>query len=206
MDIPIIFKKATDSIITNIEGGYYNPNWHNVKDARYGKSGETMFGIDRDAGGTINLSPEGKKFWNLIDSNKSKSVWYWNYIPANPLKDELKELVYKMMYPQFTANLKAYLSPKAQKIVLNDKKLMVHYIYATWNGSAWFKAFADVFNTGVAKNDSLQQLIDLSIKSRTENRNSLIAQGGTKIEQIMNSINDNKGIVATAILLIFFLS
>ena len=69
------FKGVTDLVIKKLEGGYYNPQWHNVGDKRYGDSGETMYGIDRVAGGTINTTPAGQKFWALIDANKNKSVW-----------------------------------------------------------------------------------------------------------------------------------
>lgn len=190
------FKDITNLVIKKLEGGYYNPQWHSTGDSRYSTSGETMFGIDRKAGGTINDTPAGQKFWSLIDKNKSKSTWKWNYIPSEPLASNLRDLASEVMYPVYLKNAKNYLSPKAKEIVESDPRLLFNFIYASWNGPGWFKKFASDINkavdSGITNND---KLVQIAIDSRTKEGlkpgsapNSLIAQGGKKIAGFIDSL------------------
>jgi hypothetical protein len=60
---------------------------------------------------------------------------------------------------------------------------LFHFIYACWNGSGWFSKFASAFNKAVANGvTSPDKLLDVAIKSRTQSGNSLIANGGKKID------------------------
>ena len=185
------FKEVTKLVIDNLEGGYFNPLWHNVKDTRYNTSGETMFGIDRKNGGYLNTTPSGLKFWALIDKNKNQKVWKWNYRGGN-LEKELIDLTSEIIYPEFLKNQNLYLKPKAIEIVNNNDKLLFNFIYATWNGSGWFKKFATDLNEAIAKGETnTEKLIQVVLNSRlneglkkNSKPNSLIAQGGRTIANL----------------------
>jgi hypothetical protein len=191
------FKNVTLLVIDKLEGGYYNPIWHNTGDSRYGSSGETMFGIDRVAGGSINDTTAGKQFWSIIDKAKTPQIWKWNYKGGN-LAPQLKDLVVDIMYPVYENNAKNYLTPQSKAIVDSDNRLLFHFIYASWNGAGWFKKFASDINkavsNGITNTDKLSQI---AIDSRTKeglkegsSPNSLIAQGGKKIEELFYSLKD----------------
>lgn len=190
------FKDVTGLVIDKLEGGYYNPEWHSTGDSRYSSSGETMYGIDRKAGGNINTTPAGQKFWNTIDTNKSKNVWRWLYIPPEPLKSQLRELASEVMYPVYLKNASAYLKPNTRDIVEGDSRLLFHFIYASWNGPGWFKKFANDMNKAVDSGEkNPDKLVKVAIDSRTKEGlspgsppNSLIAQGGKKISSFIDSL------------------
>jgi hypothetical protein len=189
------FKKATELVINNLEGGYYNPAWHNTKDSRYSTSGETMFGIDRKNGGTINTSEAGKKFWAIIDANKTPAVWKWDY-RGGALAPQLKDLVGQMMQPTYELFAKNSMSPQLRETVEKDPRLLFHFIYAVWNGSGWFAKFAKDMDSAMAKgvHDS-DGLVRVAIDSRTKEGytkgsppNSLVKQSGDNINSFINTI------------------
>lgn len=191
------FASVTKLVIDHLEGGYWNPVYHGIP-AGYENSGETMFGIDRVAGGDLNTSPAGKQFWSLIDANKSPQVWKWNYIPPEPLRSQLKSLAADVIYPRYEQYSAKYLNPKTKEIVNKDGRLIFHFAYATWNGTGWFKKFANDLNTKVASGvTNTDELAKAAIDSRTKEGlrkgdppNSLIAQGGRKIEALSNQLKD----------------
>jgi hypothetical protein len=197
------FATVTKLVIDHLEGGYWNPVYHGVP-AGYENSGETMFGIDRVAGGDLNTTAAGKKFWSLIDANKSPQVWKWNYIPPEPLRSELKDLAADIIYPRYEQYSNRYLNPKTKEIVNKDGRLIFHFSYATWNGPGWFKKFANDLNAKVdAGVTNADELAKAAIDSRTKEGltkgtppNSLIAQGGRKIEALSSQLKDlvSKGI------------
>lgn len=189
------FVRVTILVIKELEGGYYNPLWHSIDDRRYGSSGETMYGIDRKAGGAINRTPSGIKFWTLIDNNKTKEVWKWNYIPKDPLATELRKLATDVMWGQYQSYAKIYMIKETRDIVESDPRLLFHMSYAGWNGSSWFKKFANdltkAIKSGIKDTNSLVQI---AINSRTKEGlkvgsapNSLIKQGGEKIAKFINT-------------------
>lgn len=205
MTIPKIFNDSTKLVIDQLEGGYFNPAWHNFGDIRYSNSGETMFGLDR-LRGNQEATATGKQFWGLIDKNKTKEVWKWNY-KGGALEDQLKDLAVQIMYPLYSNYAKLYLNDKAKKIIDNDPALLFHFVYATWNGSGWFKKFATDINTAV--NNRVTNLQQVAINSRTKEGlkagsqpNSLIAQGGEKIKKIFETLIKNKPTNTTLILII----
>ena len=189
----------TVKVIQLLEGGYFHPNM--FKDGRlkpnplYATSGETMFGIDRKAGGAINDTPAGRKFWALIDGAGWAKNAKWNY-KGGDLATPLANLAADIIRPEVIKNFKRYLTPEAQAIVYTSPRLLFHFIYGTWNGAGWFKHFASVINAAVAAGEkSPEKLFDLAIKSRTEifpkwagaNGRKLIAQGGAKILKAANN-------------------
>ena len=185
------FDEMVRKVIDNLEGGYYHPDMlkdGRVKDSRYGKSGETMFGIDRKAGGDINTTPAGNEFWGIIDDANARSNWKWNYM-GGPLESKLKSIVPQMIKPLFEKNSNLYLTPESREIVNSNPGLLFNFIYATWNGPGWFKKFASEINKKVE--NGVRDPKDLSktmIDVRKNSGNSLVSQGASKIENITNTL------------------
>jgi hypothetical protein len=196
----MIFKNIVFKVIDQLEGGYYHPKMlqdGRVKDQRYKNSGETMFGIDRLNGGSINNSLAGKKFWAIIDQAGAGDKWKWNY-KGGQLEAPLKELAAEMIQPIYNNLSASYLTQKAKDIVNNNAALLFHFIYATYNGSGWFKKFATDITTAIASGiTDPVQLAKIAINSRTKEGltkgskpNSLIAQGGAKIAKMFNIVSN----------------
>jgi hypothetical protein len=161
---PADFKKMTELVINKFEGGYYNPKWH-FKSAM-GDSGETMFGIDRKHGGTLNTSGPGQEFWSLIDKNKTKNSWRHGF-RGGELESKLTDLVVKIMEPHFKNLSEKYLNEKSRNIVNSDKGLLLHFIYASWNGPGFFQKFAKDINSAVDSGiTSSNELREIAINSR----------------------------------------
>ena len=181
---PGSFEEITDKVISALEGGYYHPN---MNKGAMGNSGETMMGIDRRHGGDINTSPDGIEFWKIIDDAEASSNWKHNYM-GGTLEPKLRSLVAKMMKPFFLKNMNNYLSPEARKIVESNPNLMFHFVYSTWNGPGWFRKFATKINDAVKKGiTDPNKLIEIAIRSRIDSGNSIIAQGGKKIDNILGT-------------------
>lgn len=183
-DLNSMYDKISADILDHIEGGYYNPG--QVKDSRYGRSGETMFGIDRLRGGDINNTKEGKKFWRIIDKAKKLNPKEWKWLhKGGKYEDELKGLAKKMVFPKFTSLADRYLSEEAKQVVYSDYNLLFNYVYATWNGEGWFKKFAKVINKEVSKgNKDPKKLYKLVMDARRNSGSSLIKQSADKIEKL----------------------
>jgi hypothetical protein len=191
MENKALFNNITQFVIDNLEGGYYHPNMlkdGRVTDQRYKNSGETMFGIDRLAGGSINKTPAGIKFWSIIDNANAKNFWKWNY-KGGSLAPQLKELVGEIMFPVYNNYAKLYFSNQSKNIVEKDNRLLFNFIYASWNGPAWFKMFAEKINTAIASGiTNTDKLTEIAIKTRKNSTNSLIKQGGSIIEKIIDQL------------------
>jgi hypothetical protein len=159
------FAEVVKAVVVNLEGGYYNGGGNG--DARYSTSGETMFGIDRKQGGTLNTSAAGKKFWKIMDDNDAKTKWPWNYIPKDPIKSELYKLVAEMMKPTYDTYSKSYLDKEVKTLVESDGRLYYNMVYAAWNGPGWFKGFAKVLNDAYkAGSKTSDQLVTIITKER----------------------------------------
>lgn len=186
------YKSIVGLIIDQLEGGYYHPDMmlrDPVKFAQYGFSGETMFGIDRRAGGAINTTSAGKKFWAIVDGAGARNNWPWNYGGGN-LRQSLKDGAADIMYPEYERMAKKYVSAKSKAIIDSDDRLLFNFIYATWNGEGWFKRFSNDFNAATAKGiTDKDELVKVAVASRTSSSNSLIRQSGNKISSFINSIN-----------------
>lgn len=183
------FDGIVAKVIDKLEGGYYHPDMlqdGRVRDERYGNSGETMMGIDRKAGGDINTTPEGIEFWKLIDDANARTEWKWGY-RGGSLEPQLRKLAGKMIKRYYDKYANRYLSSKALTIVNENPKLLFNFIYAVWNGPGWFKNFADDINAAVDKGIiDPEELAKIQIKDRLDSGNSLVAQGGKKIADILD--------------------
>jgi hypothetical protein len=193
------FEQATAAVITNLEGGYYHPDMlkdGRVRDNSYSSSGETMYGLDRKAGGSsINSCKPCKEFWGLIDKSGARTSWKWNYIPPDPLKTQLLDLAIQIMKPIYEDLLKRYIPEKEIRDVINsDGRLMFNFIYASWNGSGWFKGWSQeirkAYKNGKTKSDDLSVLfVERRVDNRgiigNRNNNELIAKTGRKIAKLV---------------------
>lgn len=186
------FNKIVAFVIDNLEGGYFHPQMladGRIKDQRYSNSGETMFGIDRKAGGAINLSPAGKEFWAIIDKANAANTWKWNY-KGGELAPRLKELVGDMMFPLYDKYCNRFMLEATKDLVNSDSRLIFNFSYACWNGAGWFQKFARIMNDAVSKGIiNIEQLVKVAVDARKNDPNSLIKQGGGKIELLMTKIN-----------------
>jgi hypothetical protein len=197
------FRDVTIAVILNLEGGYYHPNMlkdGRVRDSRYGSSGETMYGLDRKAGGKpISDCEPCKRFWGILDQNNAPNTWRWNYIPPDPLKSQLLDLAVQIMEPLFTSTLNRYVPEKEiQDIIFSDGRLLFNFIYAQWNGPGWFQGWArdirKAYQSGVKDSGSLTALFvrrrinNANLLSKGNKQNSLIAQGGNKIAKIVGVV------------------
>jgi len=178
------FRQVTDKIIEKLEGGYYNPAWHYK--TGMGRSGETLFGLDRKHGGTLNTSSEGREFWRLVDQNKNKEVWKHYYMPTGSLNEKLRNLLSIILGRSYEEYSRKYLKPASRKIVEPDPSLKFHFAYATWNGPGFFQKFANRLNQRIENQNILDptKLFKLSMQDR---RDTVIASSAPKIEKIFNS-------------------
>lgn len=219
-DAPLTFEQAAAQIILTNEGGYccssmvvdhphnspsspyYRPSTRTpfIKDKRYHKSGETMFGLDRVAGQLEDPKRHPKSykdaiaFFKLIDDAKAFDLWEWNYIPPEPLRGQLLFYATKIMKVAFDRNMNNFV-PNAQlrALVPTNGKLMYNFAYATWNGPGWFKAFGQrltaVYEQGMTNPSDLgEYFTNLRVNNEGLIGNkiggdaySLIRQGGFKI-------------------------
>ena len=187
------FAQAATAVIVNLEGGYYNGGGN--KDKRYAASGETMFGIDR---GQQSTCKPCVKFWKIMDDNKARTTWPWLYIPKDPLKTELFNLVIDIQKPDYEKFRDNYLNKEVKALVESDGRLFYNMVYASWNGGGWFRGFSKVLNeaykAGSKTSDQLLTVITnerlsggyIAYKKGTgkplgPSSASLIAQSGRKI-------------------------
>lgn len=164
--VPSDFESMTKIIINSIEGGYYNPSWH--FNSSMGRSGETMFGMDRKFGEYLFKTGTGKSFWDLIDKNKSEKTWTHNYRGGN-ISSQLISMVSKIMSEEYERNSDKYLTPEAKKIVDSNNGLRFHFFYACWNGEGFFRMFARKINKAIK--DGIKEpikLLSIAINSRLD--------------------------------------
>jgi hypothetical protein len=178
----------------------------------YGKSGETMFGLDRHAGHDLfyktprktssvtgNLkniesgvyeykSPEAKEFWKTVDSANAKNTWKWNYRGGSN-EDKLTVLASSIMYPEFMKLANKYLDDESKKIIFSDPRLLFHFVYATWNGSGFFKYYAQAFNKKVKESNNIDVLLADSLQQRLSSQYSMIVQSGRKMLDLFSQKN-----------------
>ena len=181
------FREITKKVIANFEGGYWNPICHGRKGM--GKSTETMFGLDR-YNGNIESTDNGKKFFKIIDDEKralgAKSSgsgsstkwenmdnfckkWTYNYKGDSKTKQPLMDLATTIMEGRFNSYMSSFVKdPKVKEKIMNNKNLLTHMSYATWNGIGFFKKFAKRLEDKIKQRASDKELVDTAIQSRAE--------------------------------------
>jgi hypothetical protein len=187
----IDYVKYGSLVIENFEGGYFHPDMYKANpsffnkngtvDNAYARSGETMFGFDRVAGGNLNKTSTMVEFWNIIDkyysAHHSDLAW-WNEmagkfrtgkpsgIPSDVQK-RLRELAVQTMKNQMEKLSKQFLTDKAKEIVFSEPRLFVQFFYGCWNGSGRFQKYSQVVNDAVKKGiTDAKQLNDLVQEKR----------------------------------------
>jgi hypothetical protein len=181
------FKEITKKVIANFEGGYWNPICHGTKGM--GKSTETMFGLDR-YNGNIESTENGKKFFKIIDDEKRAlgatssgsgrstkwdnmgnfcKKWTYNFKGDSKTKQPLMDLATSIMEERFNSNMSSFVKdPKVKQKIMNNKNLLTHMSYATWNGPGFFKKFAKRLGDKIKQGASDKELVDVAIQSRAE--------------------------------------
>lgn len=190
---PSNFRDVIEIITNELEGGYYHPDMKEKNPSKFaimGKSGETMFGMDREHGKQENTSA-GKEFWSLIDAQNASNNWDYGYmLQDNPgLRDKLTDLIVQIEKPYFDDLSDRYLSEEAKSIIMSDPKLYFNFVYATYNGSGWFQNFATKFNKKIEEGErDVEVLRNYVLQMRKESSNQLMRRSGEKIEKIFDSI------------------
>ena len=181
------FKEITQKVIANFEGGYWNPICHGRKGM--GKSTETMFGLDR-YNGNIESTDKGKQFFKIIDDEKralgAKSTgegknmswtnmdgfckkWTYNYKGDSKTKQPLMDLATSIMEDRFNSYMSSFVKdPKIKEKIMNNKNLLTHMSYATWNGIGFFKKFAQKLESSIKQGLKDKELVDVAIQSRAQ--------------------------------------
>jgi hypothetical protein len=197
------FMDITKKVIENFEGGYWNPFCPSHPKGGMGRSTETLFGLDR-YNGNIESTSEGKEFFRIIDDEKRAmgatssgsgsgmrwsnmdrfcKKWKWNSRGGNK-EQKLKELAASIMKKRFDSHMSSFVKdPKTRQKIMSNKGLLIHMSYATWNGSGFFKKFANKLEQGVKQGMSDKELIDLAIQSRSST--GLIGKG--KVERCIRN-------------------
>ncbi len=184
------FKTITSDIIRLIEGGYYHPDM--CKDGRIksgcermGKSGETMFGIDRAFSGESGTAYN--EFWRIIDNAGARKSWTYNS-KGGRYEQKLRDLAVEVMFSRYNSFWKKYGSPDVREITDKDDRLTFHMVYAIWNGAWWFGHFNTILKQAIQKTKNPNKLWDIALDSRLNNRNKegrfiqLIADGGKTMQ------------------------
>lgn len=188
----------TDLIINNLEGGYYHPDMKaNLRGGeRMGNSGETMFGLDRVHGGSLNTSENGVKFWQIVDNNygshHAETKYYGDkadgkLVPAS-VGESLKDYLTEIMSAQLAKNA-AKLSDGAREIVFNNPDLLMQFFYACWNGSGNFQTFANVVNAAYDNGEKKSEAWWNLIQTARRNKGGLFAEGADKLDGLRSQLS-----------------
>jgi peptidoglycan hydrolase-like protein with peptidoglycan-binding domain len=185
------WQSYVDTVIDNIEGGYFHPNMIDkgiIRDQRYRNSGETMFGLDRQSGNN-EATQSGKMFWDYVDSLNAKHKWPWNYMAKdNPaVNEKLKTLAGAYIKDMYTSYSSKYLTLQSVNFIKSSPGLTLNMIIATWNGPGWFKEFASIINDNI-DNATPEQINQMINNKRASANSSLIKQKAEKIKQLTNNI------------------
>lgn len=193
-DVNSDWSEITQKIIDNFEGGYWN-HWqckNHPYSSMFDASGETLFGLDRKAGGIEKVSSDGKKFFKIIDDEKKKigmkefcKTWKHGYRGGN-LENELKQLASKVMKKLYDENMSNYVkNSELKKRIERNKGLLLHMAYATWNGPGYFQKFAKKLEQGVNEGLSDKELIDLATRQRTNTFKGGWAKATVKVNNMI---------------------
>lgn len=199
---------VTKKVIRKFEGGYWNPvcskypgSKHPGKTGMYSRSGETMFGLDREAGNIENVSADGKRFFQRIDEEKKKlgmdefcRIWRWNYIPEEPLKSELTDLAAKTMKFLYEKNASAFFKGKTREVVEASRPLLLHFSYATWNGPGFFQKFAQTINQAIQEGKPMKELIQIAKDDRVKRIGGAWAKGTQNVNAAIDAEASAQGI------------
>lgn len=179
---------TTQLVIDGVEGGYYHPrmkaNFNARSQKALGDSGETMFGLDRKHGAALAKYPEWKQFWEIVDQNSAT----WKYQSrGGAVEGQLKVLAAKIMYKWFQYLAGKYILISSMDEIANDRRLLFHFSYASWNGEKWFRLFASALNKAIQRFEGDKEAVyNEAIRARTKSANMVIAQQGSNMIRLFN--------------------
>ena len=79
------------------------------------------------------------------------------------------DLATSIMEKRFNSYMSNFVKdPKTKEKIMKSKNLLTHMSYATWNGSGFFKKFADRLDKGIKRGAKDKELVDIAIQSRAE--------------------------------------
>lgn len=197
--------KIVDLIIDYIEGGYYHPDMKSkLKNGDImGISGETMFGIDRTNGAPqfTTSTPYAVSFWQVVDANfgshHGDTTYYGDKADGTKktpaaVGSQLREYVRKMILDAYN-KYSMYLSDGARRIVENDPKLFMQFLYAVWNGPGNFQRFANLVNAAYSNGERAAQAFFDIVQTARRNKGGLFAIGADKLDALANQLPNGGG-------------
>lgn len=192
-------------IIDNMEGGYYHPDMKSKLRGgeRMLESGETMFGIDREAGKPLFVTgtPAAIRFWQVVDENFGNhhaDVSYYGDKADGTMKTpaavgaQLRPLAAAMIIDAFEKNAQ-FLSAGAREMVFNNPKLLLQFLYATYNGPGNFQTFANVMNAAYGNGERSVEAFWNLIQAARRKKGGLFAEGADKLDAIATTLPDGSG-------------
>lgn len=199
--------KIVNLIIDNIEGGYYHPEMKSKLKGgeKMGISGETMFGIDRTNGAPqfTTKTPEAVAFWEVVDANygthHNDTSYYADKADgtkkvAAPVGEKLRRYVKAMILDAYN-DYNKYLSAGAKRIVENDPRLFMQFLYAVWNGPSNFQKFADVINAAYSNGERSAQAFWNLVQEARRAKGGLFADGAEKLERLKNQLSNGSSAI-----------
>lgn len=199
--------KIVNLIIDNIEGGYYHPEMKSKLKGgeKMGISGETMFGIDRTNGAPqfTTKTPEAVAFWQVVDANYGTHHNDISYYAdkadgtkkvAAPVGAKLRQYVKAMILDAYN-DYNKYLSDGAKRIVENDPRLFMQFLYAVWNGPGNFQKFADVINAAYSNGERSAQAFWNLVQAARRAKGGLFADGAEKLERLKNQLSNGSSAI-----------
>lgn len=188
------FIELTGIVIDNFEGGYYHPdmkkNFKPSDQAKFGDSGETMYGLDRKHGAALVKYPEWVQFWGLVDDGKNNRPQEWKYGATKVTgASQLKIIAAAVMFKWFSYLSGKYILISSMDEIANDDRLIIHFSYASWNGEGWFERYAKALNAAIKLYEGNKEAIfTTAIKARTESSNKVIAQQGANMMSLFKKL------------------
>lgn len=164
----------TQLVIDHVEGGYYHrdmlKNFKPSDQAILRASGETLFGLDREAGIQLAMFSEWSMYWAMIDADRKANPGLWKYqYRGGKLEYRLKELASTIMFKWFNYLAKKYILVGSMDEIANDARLLAHFSYASWNGEGWFERYAKALNNAIAKYpDNKEMIFQEAFKERSQ--------------------------------------
>ena len=78
-------------------------------------------------------------------------------------------------------------------MVLNNPRLLLQFLYATYNGSGNFKTFANVMNAAYANGERSATAFWNLIQEKRRSKGGLFAEGADKLDAIAATLPDGSG-------------
>ena len=128
--------------------------------------------------------------WNIDKFPKKSGIWSWNHMPKKSEKgyDTLQKNLTKYITSSYNTNMNNnFGSTELKKVIENDGRLKFMFYRATWNGSGFFKKYANnlkaVYNKGER---DVEKLICADLTYRYNNKSSAFKPGVSKMAYMID--------------------